>query len=103
MSYKKMVATEAQEFLTQLGGGFQEASDEHGGKSDSPNLSLWLDRTRKLFDHIDVATKDWTRGEIDTVRNSSRNCVAYGDPKQAAYFAFYSDVILEVKKRAKKK
>jgi len=103
MSYKKMVATEAQEFLDKLGGEFQDDAGDHGGKSETPNLSRWLDRTRRLFEHLDVVTKSWKRAEIETVRNASRNSVAYGDPKEAAYFAYYKDIVAEVKKRSKRR
>ncbi|MCA8959844.1 MAG: hypothetical protein KDC38_05000 [Planctomycetes bacterium] len=103
MSYKKTVSEEAQSFLEKLGDDFDSDSGEHGGKSDKPNLSLWLDRTRRLFDHLDGVTKEWARADVESVRTSSRNVVSYGDPKEVAYNAYYQDVLAELKKRHKKK
>lgn len=100
--YKKRVAEEARTFHEKIREEFAADSGEHGGKSDRPNLSKWLDENRKLFTHLDETTKDWGKGEIEEVKAGTRNFLAYGDPKQNAYFAFHKDVLAELKKRAKK-
>ena len=100
--YKNLVADEARCFYKGVKDEFAGDSGEHGGKSERPNLSKWLDANRKLFTHLDETTKDWGRGEVDQVKAGSRNFVAYGDPKQNAYFAMHKDVLAELKKLAKR-
>lgn len=99
--YQKMVREEAQSFYEEAGPQFQEDAGEHGGRSEKPNLTLWLDRTRRLFDRLDVTCKNWGRAESTMVNQSSRNSVTFGDPKESAYFAFYKDVVAELKKLRK--
>lgn len=101
--YKNMVRNAAKEFGKSELANFADDAEEFGGKSEAPNLGKWLDRTRKLFEHIDGVSKSWTRADATMVQQSSRNSVTYGDPKQAAYFAFYEDVLHEVKKLHKAK
>ncbi|MGE3166474.1 MAG: hypothetical protein AB7O52_16360 [Planctomycetota bacterium] len=99
--YQKMVKQEAQSFYDEAMPQFQEDAGEHGGRSDKPNLTLWLDRTRRLFERLDGIAKGWGRAESAMVNQSSRNSVSFGDPKESAYFAFYKDVLAELKKLRK--
>ena len=101
--YQNMVREEAKQFYDDTIGKFEADSEEHGGKSDSPNLPKWLDRTRALFDRVDELSKNWTRADVEMVKSNSRNAVPYGDPKESAYFAFYKDLIHELKKLKKTK
>ncbi len=96
--YKSMVQNEAKEFTKSGLPSFVDDTEEFGGKSPSPNLAKWLDRTRKLFDHIDGVSKSWGRADALMIQQSSRNSVPYGDPKESAYFAFYKDMLQEIKK-----
>ena len=96
--YKKMVQDEAKSFYDEVQPVFQKDSEEHGGKSDIPNLSKWVDKTRKLFNRLDEVKKGWSRLEAEMVKQNSRNAVPYGDPKESAYFAYYKDIMHEVKK-----
>ena len=96
--YQKMVREEAKEAYPGIKEAFEADKDEHGGASDSPNLLKWLDRTRKLFERVDEVSKGWGRAEVEMVKSNSRNAVPYGDPKESAYFAYYKDVVHEVKK-----
>ncbi|MFN0059570.1 MAG: hypothetical protein ACKVX7_14030 [Planctomycetota bacterium] len=100
--YKKMVQTEANEFHKSVGPEFESDSTEHGGKSASPNLTLWLDRNSKLLNRIKELAEKWTRAESDFIKSQSRHAVAYGDPRDSASFAYYKDVLAELKKLRKK-
>lgn len=99
--YKKTVADQAKALVDAVGDEYGADSGEHGGASDAPNFAKWLDRTRKLFDQLDETSKGWSRAEVEEINSSSRNAVAYGDPKESAYFALYKDVLHEVKKLRK--
>lgn len=101
--YKDMVRDEAKEFFDASYSEFKKDDGEHGGGSDSPNLGKWLDRTRKLFERLDETSKSWGRADAMMITQNSRNSVGYGDPKESAYFAFYKDVLVELKKLAKSK
>ena len=96
--YQKMVREEARTFNQDAGPQFDTDGEEHGGKSEKPNFAKWLDRTRKLFAHLDNLSKSWTRAEVEMVKQSSKNAVPYGNPKESAYFAFHKDLSLELKK-----
>ena len=97
--YQKLVRQEAVAFYEETHALFQGDKGEHGGASDSPNLGRWLDRTRKLFERLDRTSKGWGRAERTLVTQNSRNSLSYGDPKEQAYFAFYKDVLAELKKK----
>lgn len=96
--YQKMVQEEAKTFFDSVKKDFAGDKEEFGGASDAPNLSQWLDRTRKLFDHLDGVSKEWGRADAEMIRQSSRNSVPYGNPKESAYFAFHADLLRELKK-----
>ena len=99
--YQKMVQEEAKTFFNSVKSEFADDKDEFGGASDGANLSKWLDRTRKLFEHLDVVSKEWGRADAEMIRQNSRNSVPYGNPKDSAYFAFHKDVLREIKKLRK--
>ena len=99
--YKKMIAEQTKALLASASGEFEKDKGEHGGASEAPNFGKWLDRTRVLFTQLDVVSKGWSRAEVEEVNQSSRNAVTYGDPRESAYFAFYKDVLHEVKKHRK--
>ncbi len=99
--YRKMVRQGGKEFFEKIDAEFQKDEEEFGGKTDSPNLSKWLDRTRKLFDHLDGIKTGWNRTDAELVNQNSRNSVPYGDPKESAYFAYYKDLLRELKRLQK--
>ncbi|MFQ5654848.1 MAG: hypothetical protein ACE5GW_08970 [Planctomycetota bacterium] len=99
--YQKMVHEEAQRFFEECYPIFEKDEKEFGGASDESNLPKWLDRTRKLFDRVDEISKGWSRSDAMMIQQNSRNSVSYGDPKESAYFAFYKDVVKEMKKLRK--
>ena len=99
--YQKRVRQEAKDFFKKVHATFEKDSEEFGGKSESPNLPKWLDRTRRLFEHLDEESKSWNRAESEMINQSSRNSVPYGNPKESAYFAYYKDVVHELKKLTK--
>ena len=43
----------------------------------------------------------WSRSDIEMVKQNSRNAVTYGDPRESAYFAYYKDLLRELKKLQK--
>ncbi len=100
--YKKLVRDTAKSFLEDNKQRFAEDKEEHGGAAEKPNLSLWIDRTRCLFEIVDGISKDWTRAEETMVTQSSRNAVTYGEPSKRAYYAFYEDILRDIKKLSKK-
>lgn len=100
--YRDLVVEEAKTFLQSVEPEFETDSAGFGGKSESPNFAKWLDESRKLFTRLDEITKSWGRAEAEMVKAGSRNAVAYGDPKEAAYFAYYKDVLAELKKLRKR-
>ena len=99
--YQEMVQGEAKSFFAEVRPTFEKDKKEFGGASDDANLSKWLDRTRKLFERLDEVKKGWTRVEAEMIRSNSRNSVSYGDPKESAYFAYYKDILQELKKLKK--
>ena len=99
--YQKMVRQEGKDFFEKVNADFQKDKEEFGGQADSPNLPKWLDRTKKLFDHLDGIKKDWNRTDAELVNQNSRNSVPYGDPKESAYFAYYKDLLRELKRLQK--
>ena len=99
--YKKMVCEEAKSFFGDHFPTFESDAEEHGGKSTKPNLSKWLDRTRHLVERLDEVSKDWSRAEIESIKQSSRNSVSYGGSRESAYFAYYKDLLHELKKLQK--
>ena len=101
--YRETVLTEAKSLFGEVSSLFEDDGGEHGGKSGRPNLSKWIDGNRKLFERLDEVKKGWTRMDADLIIQSSRNSVPYGDPKESAYFAFYKDIMHEVKKLNKAK
>ena len=101
--YTKRVREEAKTFYGKIQKDFAADSGENGGGSDAPNLTHWLDKNRRLFEHLDEISKDWNKIEAESINQSSRNGVNYGNPKESAYFAYYKDVLHEVKKLAKPK
>ena len=99
--YQKMVRNEAKTFYKSVQPTYADDDGEFGGKSEQPNLSKWLDRTRKLFEHLDSVSKSWGRADAEMINTESRNSVTYGNPKESAYFAFYKDILRELKKLRK--
>lgn len=99
--YQKMVRDEAKTFYENVQSTYAEDDGEFGGKSEKQNLSKWLDRTRKLFEHLDQVSKSWSRVDAEMINSSSRNSVSYGNPKESAYFAYYKDILRELKKLRK--
>ncbi len=99
--YKKLVTEQAKALISTVSSEFEGDKGEHGGASETPNFSLWLDSTGKLIAQIETLAVKWGRGEIEEINSSSRNAVAFGDPKESARFALLKDVLHEVKKQRK--
>lgn len=101
--YQSLVRDEAKKFLADLGSTFDDDAGEHGGRSKSPNFSLWLDRTGRLNTRLTELSQGWARTQIELIKSNSRNALGYGDPKESAYLAFHRDVLQELKKLRKHK
>jgi len=99
--YKKQVAEQAKALIETATPEYEKDDGDHGGASEAPNFSKWLDRTGKLLTQIEALSEKWSRAEIEEIQSSSRNAVAFGDPKESARFALLKDVLYEVKKRRK--
>jgi hypothetical protein len=100
--YHEAVKEEAKKVFQAVGNNFAEDTGEHGGKSDRPNLSLWLDRTGFLAKHVEKIANKWTKKDLLWVNENSRHHVSYGDPQDSAFGAFYKDILFELKKLLKK-
>lgn len=99
--YKKLVSEQAKTLIAAVSSEYEADKGEHGGASDSPNFSLWLDTTGKLVTQIETLAAGWGRGDIEIIQTNSRNAVTFGDPKESARFALLKDVLHEVKKQRK--
>jgi hypothetical protein len=97
-SYHKTVKDEAKKAFDQCAEAFRSDAEEHGGASDRPNLSLWLDRTGLLAKHVEKVAKTWGKKDILWINENSRHNVSYGDPQDSAFGAFYKDILHELKK-----
>ncbi len=100
-SYHDMVREEAKKIFDSCVSKFQKDSAEHGGKSDRPNFSLWLNRTGVLAKHIEKLAKKWTRKDVLWINENSRHSINYGDPRDSAFGALYKDILSELKKLLK--
>jgi hypothetical protein len=100
--YHDTVTEEATKLFNQCAESFQKDAGEHGGASNRPNLALWLDRTGILSKHLEALTKSWTMKDYLWVNEHTRHRVAFGDPKDNAFGAFYKDILLELKKLMRK-
>ena len=101
-TYQKSVKEEAKKVLEKVAPAFRADTEEHGGASDRPNISLWLDRTGLLAKHVEQLAKQWTKKDLLWVNENSRHRVTYGDPHDSAFGAFYKDILFELKKLMKK-
>ena len=99
--YKKLVAEQAKILIENISTDFEDDADEHGGGSERPNLAKWLDRTNKLHAQLTELSKGWNRAQVEEINNSSRNSVAFGDPKESAQFALLKDILREIKRQRK--
>jgi hypothetical protein len=102
LDYKKRIQAEAKSFHDSIENEFSADSSAHGGKSESPNLTLWLDQNGKLLARVQAVAEKWTRGDVESIKAHSRHAVNYGDPRESARFAFYKDLLAELKKLRKK-
>ncbi len=101
--YQDLVKGEAKKFYEANRKQFEEDADEHGGKSASPNLSRWLDRTALLNKVVEGIAAKWTHKDFIWVQTNTRNRnPGGGDPRSNAFGSFYLDVLHEVKKLAKR-
>lgn len=100
--YQKTVKEEAKKVYGQCAEDFRNDAAEHGGKSPSPNLSLWLDRTGVLVKHIEKVAQSWGKKDLQWVNENSRHRVNYGDPRDSAFGAFYKDILFELKRLMKR-
>jgi hypothetical protein len=99
--YKKLVEKEAKNFYDANRGAFAE---EFGGKSASPNLLRWIDRTGGLSERAAAITEKWTLKEFHWVQANTRNRPKRGggDAAGNAFASFLQDLRHEVKKLSKK-
>ena len=101
--YKDRVKSEAKKFWETHRAEFEQDTGEHGGKSERPNLSRWIDRTTKLNQVVEAIASKWTHKDFLWVQHSTRNWKpGGGDPRSNAFGSFYLDVLHEVKKLGKK-
>ncbi len=102
--YKKTIKADATDIFKQLHPQYLDDGDEFGGKSDAPNFSQWLDRTKKLNEIVEGTISKWGSKEYLWVKSGTRNpSPAGGDPRSAAYGSYYSDLLHELKKLSKKR
>jgi hypothetical protein len=100
--YHDKVKEAAEKVLAECAESFRNDAEEHGGTSKVPNVALWLDRTGVLSKHVEALTKSWTMKDFLWVNEHTRHRVAFGDPKDNAFGAFYKDILLELKKLMRK-
>jgi hypothetical protein len=99
--YRDLVKKEAKAFYDSNRQAFEEDEGEFGGKSASPNLARWIDRTEKLATRIGELSGKWGAKEFHWVQANTRNKNPHGDPRSNAFASFLQDVRMEVKKLAK--
>lgn len=102
--YKDLVKSEAKKFYDANRAEFESDAEPHGGKSENPNFSKWLDRTGKLNKVVEASAAKWGHKDFLWVKVNTRNRdpKGGGDPRSIAFGSFYLDVLHEVKKLAKK-
>ena len=104
-SYKEQVKKEARSFYEAAISEFEEDDGEFGGKSESPNLAKWMDRTEKLSVRIREISSKWGHKDFLWVQTNTRNPSPHGggDPRSNAFASFFQDVRREIKKLAKRR
>jgi hypothetical protein len=100
--YHETIKEEAKAVFKECGETFQNDAEEHGGKSGTPNLALWLDRTGALAKHVEKVSKTWGKKDLLWINENSRHNVKYGDPQDSAFGAYYKDILFELKKLMRK-
>ena len=96
--YHAMVKDEAKALFKQCSQDFLLDTADHGGKSERPNLSLWLEANGLLAKHVEKKAKTWTKKDLLWINENSRHKVPYGDPRDSAFGALYKDILFELKK-----
>ncbi len=100
--YHDLVKKEAKAFYDANRAAFEGDAGEFGGKSNTPNLSRWIDKGEKLSARVGEVSAKWTPREFHWVQANTRNKNAQGgDPRSNAYGSFLQDVRHEIKKLAK--
>ncbi len=100
--YRKQVKEEADAFLKEINEPFSADGNENGGKSERPNLALWLDKNGLLAQYVEKKAEKWGKKDLLWINENSRNNTPYGDPRDSAYRAYYKDMLFELKKLMKK-
>ena len=100
--YHETIRDEAKKVLDGVAEEYAADKEEHGGVSERPNMSLWLDRTGHLAKHVEKIAKKWTKKDLLWVKENSRQKIGFGDLGDNAYGAFYKDILFELKKLMKK-
>lgn len=101
--YKQRVKEEAKAFYEQARKEFAEDAEDHGGRSEQPNLAMWIDQKGKLSARIEEICSKWTHKDFLWVQTNTRSRppVGGGDPRSNAFASFLQDVRHEIKKLAK--
>ncbi len=98
--YHDTVKSEAKKFFEANRPVFEADPEEHGGKSERPNFSKWIDRSAKLNRVVEEIAAKWTHKDLLWVQNNTRNRnpKGGGDPRSNAFGSFYLDLLHEIKK-----
>ena len=101
--YMDLVKKEAEEFYDKASSEFAEDAENHGGKSDKPNLMKWVDETDKLSVRVEEVVSKWGHKEYLWVQSNTRNRNKHGggDKRSNAFASFLQDVRHAVKKLSK--
>jgi hypothetical protein len=101
--YRELVKTEAKKFVESNRADYEADAGEHGGKSQKPNFSKWIDRTTKLNRVVEEIASKWTHKDFLWVQHNTRNWnpSGGGDPRSNAFGSLYLDVLHEIKKLLK--
>ncbi len=101
--YTKRIKEEAKTFYKSIRDAFAEDTDNFGGKSDKPNLAMWIDHKENLSRHVQEISAKWSHKDFLWVHSNTRNRnpKVGGDPRSNAFASFLQDVRHEIKKIAK--
>lgn len=98
--YQKLVREEAKAFYDRVANEFDEDAGKFGGKSDTPNLSRWIDERDALTERVQEISSKWGHKDVLWVQQNTRSKAggAGGDPRGHAFASFLKDVRQEIKK-----
>lgn len=99
--YQDLVKKEAKAFYEAQREAYENDTEEFGGKSSSPNLFKWIDRTGKLATRVGEIMEKWGTKELHWVQANTRNKNPHGDLRSNSFGSLLQDIRHEIKKTAK--